>query len=142
MRHRFSRPRSMLTSPRPVHSKEEHMSKIQSGWRSCPKCQGMHFAGFPGKGVCPAGGQHDQTNSFAYAMEFDSVDSAQAGAAAPTRSSPEGSAARSSLASLLGDREADAAGILGKSRPRHILTRNKAGRERVSFKLCLRGSGG
>ena len=53
------------------------MSKIQSGWRSCPKCQGMHFAGFPGKGVCPAGGQHDQTNSFAYAMEFDSVDSAQ-----------------------------------------------------------------
>lgn len=48
------------------------MSKVQSGWRSCPKCQGMFYAGFPGKGVCPAGGQHNQDNSFAYGMEFDS----------------------------------------------------------------------
>lgn len=45
---------------------------IQKDWRSCPKCQGMHFAGFPEKGVCPAGGQHDQANSFAYDMVFNS----------------------------------------------------------------------
>jgi hypothetical protein len=43
----------------------------QTGWASCPKCQGMHFAGFPGKGVCPAGGQHEETDSFGYAMVFD-----------------------------------------------------------------------
>jgi hypothetical protein len=50
------------------------MSNFQGDWRSCPKCQGMHFAGFPNfKGVCPAGGQHEQTNSFAYEMEFDSA---------------------------------------------------------------------
>ncbi len=42
----------------------------QAGWRACPKCQGMHFAGFTGKGVCPAGGQHDQTGSFNYLMIF------------------------------------------------------------------------
>src|SRR6266516_3027246 len=47
------------------------MTKIQDGWASCPKCQGMHFAGLPFKGVCPASGQHEQTNSFAYAMLFD-----------------------------------------------------------------------
>ena len=28
--------------------------KIQLAWRFCPKCQGMHFAGFPDfKGVAP-----------------------------------------------------------------------------------------
>jgi ribosomal protein S27AE len=44
---------------------------VQDNWRSCPKCQGMHFAGFPDfKGVCPAGGQHEQTNSFAYVQTF------------------------------------------------------------------------
>jgi hypothetical protein len=50
----------------------EKEAKVQGGWRSCPKCQGLHFAGFPVKGVCPAGGQHDQTGSFAYLMLFDS----------------------------------------------------------------------
>jgi hypothetical protein len=50
----------------------EEAIKTQPGWRSCPKCQGMHFAGFPDfKGVCPAGGQHEQTNSFAYVMMHD-----------------------------------------------------------------------
>ena len=45
---------------------------IQGDWASCPKCQGLHFAGFPNfKGVCPAGGQHEQTGSFAYGVEFD-----------------------------------------------------------------------
>lgn len=41
---------------------------IQKEWRSCPKCQGMHFAGLPGEGICPAGGRHTHTNSFAYDM--------------------------------------------------------------------------
>ena len=44
---------------------------VQTGWASCPKCQGMHFAGFPTKGACPAGGQHEETNSFAYVMTFN-----------------------------------------------------------------------
>ena len=45
---------------------------LQHGWASCPKCQGLHYAGFPNfKGVCPAGGQHVQTGSFAYALPFD-----------------------------------------------------------------------
>jgi hypothetical protein len=44
---------------------------LQHGWASCPKCQGLHYAGFPDfKGVCPAGGQHEQTGSFAYAVPF------------------------------------------------------------------------
>ncbi len=31
----------------------------------------MHFAGFPDfKGVCPAGGQHDQDNSIEYVQSF------------------------------------------------------------------------
>jgi hypothetical protein len=45
---------------------------MQTGWASCPKCQGLHFAGFPNfKGVCPAGGSHVETNSFAYALPFN-----------------------------------------------------------------------
>jgi hypothetical protein len=45
---------------------------VQVGWRSCPKCQGMHFAGLPDfKGVCPAGGAHEQTGSFEYVFTFD-----------------------------------------------------------------------
>ena len=50
---------------------------LQEGWRSCPKCQGMHFAGFPGKGACPAGGSHEEDGSFHYAMVFDSRGSSQ-----------------------------------------------------------------
>jgi hypothetical protein len=47
-------------------------SRVQTGWRACPKCQGIHFAGFPNfEGVCPAGGQHEQTNSFEYVMVHD-----------------------------------------------------------------------
>ncbi len=45
-------------------------SHVQAGWRSCPKCQGMHFAGFEFKGVCPAGGQHDQDKSIEYVQTF------------------------------------------------------------------------
>lgn len=44
----------------------------QSGWASCPRCQGLHFAGFPDfKGECPAGGPHQQGNSFVYEVDFD-----------------------------------------------------------------------
>jgi len=32
----------------------------QSNWRNCHKCQGLFFNGFATKGVCPAGGQHEQ----------------------------------------------------------------------------------
>lgn len=47
-------------------------SNLQHGWAACPKCQGLHYAGFPNfAGVCPAGGQHEQTGSFAYALPYD-----------------------------------------------------------------------
>lgn len=54
-----------------ILDRHEPFPSLQMDWRSCPKCQGMHFAGFPGKGVCPAGGQHDQTGSFAYVLMLD-----------------------------------------------------------------------
>ncbi|UOZ07030.1 hypothetical protein [Amycolatopsis sp. WQ 127309] len=45
---------------------------IQANWASCAKCQGMHYAGFPDfKGVCPAGGAHEQTGSWEYRMLYD-----------------------------------------------------------------------
>jgi hypothetical protein len=48
------------------------MSNMQGGWRSCSKCQGMHFALMPNsEGVCPAGGQHDHANSFLYSLMYD-----------------------------------------------------------------------
>jgi hypothetical protein len=42
----------------------------QPDWRNCMKCQGMFFNGFPIKGRCPAGGQHEQYHP-ATAMNFD-----------------------------------------------------------------------
>lgn len=33
----------------------------QSDWRFCKKCEVMFFDGFPGKGVCPAGGGHESS---------------------------------------------------------------------------------
>jgi hypothetical protein len=52
---------------------------VQKDWASCPKCQGMHFAGFrihdPAngfEGACPADHQqHTHTNSFLYELLFD-----------------------------------------------------------------------
>jgi RNA polymerase subunit RPABC4/transcription elongation factor Spt4 len=53
---------------------EDEMSDTQADWRSCSKCQGMHYAGLPGnEGVCPAGGQHDQVGSFAYLMALNAA---------------------------------------------------------------------
>jgi hypothetical protein len=46
-------------------------ANMQPGWAACSRCQGMHFAGFPSKGVCPAGGPHTETGSFAYALMHD-----------------------------------------------------------------------
>src|SRR5689334_10562875 len=40
----------------------------QDNWRWCGKCQGLAYAG-SGPGVCPAGGQHDHTNSFNYVLD-------------------------------------------------------------------------
>jgi hypothetical protein len=39
----------------------------QQNWRWCSKCQGMAYRG-NGPGVCPAGGGHDLSTSFNYAM--------------------------------------------------------------------------
>jgi hypothetical protein len=38
----------------------------QWNWRWCNKCQGMHFAGNPTPGVCPAGGVHTTAGSGNY----------------------------------------------------------------------------
>jgi hypothetical protein len=43
------------------------MSSSQANWRYCRKCQGLFFAGH-GKGVCPAGGGHDDTGSGDYIL--------------------------------------------------------------------------
>jgi hypothetical protein len=44
---------------------------VQSNWRNCQKCQAMFFNGFPKKGVCPAGGQHDAAQSFDFLLPRD-----------------------------------------------------------------------
>lgn len=41
----------------------------QNDWASCAKCQGFFYA--PLQGKCPAGGEHDQTNSFHYAVDYN-----------------------------------------------------------------------
>ena len=40
----------------------------QEGWRWCKKCEGMFFAEGEGKGTCPAGKEHDGSESGRYAM--------------------------------------------------------------------------
>jgi hypothetical protein len=41
---------------------------VQKGWTSCPRCQGLHFAG----GVCPTDQKpHSDTHSFLYELPFD-----------------------------------------------------------------------
>jgi hypothetical protein len=42
----------------------------QSSWRWCPKCAGIFFDGFQGKGVCPSGGSHEAPG-FNYVMQHD-----------------------------------------------------------------------
>jgi len=46
----------------------------QLSWRWCHKCQGLFYADRnlgPFKGVCPAGGSHDDNPSAAYSMPLD-----------------------------------------------------------------------
>ncbi len=48
--------------------------QFQVGWRSCSKCQGIYFGGFPNNaGRCPAGGAHDPLNSFGYKMLYNAA---------------------------------------------------------------------
>jgi hypothetical protein len=42
--------------------------KTQDGWRWCPKCQGLFYAGNPTSGYCPALGGHDYSGSGNYAI--------------------------------------------------------------------------
>jgi hypothetical protein len=44
---------------------------VQIDWAACPKCQGLFYGPF--KGRCPAGGEHEQTHSFLYAITFDAL---------------------------------------------------------------------
>ena len=44
---------------------------IQMNWRWCEKCTGLHFAGNPNKGACPAGGQHVSTGSGNYTLAMN-----------------------------------------------------------------------
>jgi hypothetical protein len=43
------------------------MPSQQHNWRFCRKCQGLFFAGHS-KGVCPAGGSHDDAGSGDYVL--------------------------------------------------------------------------
>lgn len=49
---------------------------IQINWKSCGKCYGLFYDGFPEKGICPAGGNHDSNvfgvASLNYALAHDS----------------------------------------------------------------------
>ncbi|UFH57644.1 hypothetical protein [Spirosoma sp. KNUC1025] len=49
---------------------EPELPTVQRDWRFCTKCGVMFFDGFPGKGVCPAGGSHEAAG-FAYGIEHD-----------------------------------------------------------------------
>ncbi len=50
----------------------------QNGWRWCGKCQGLFYSGHSSQGACPAGGQHDGSNSGRYELIFgDNVPGAQ-----------------------------------------------------------------
>jgi hypothetical protein len=41
---------------------------FQENWNFCNKCQGLFFAGNNTLGVCPKGGQHDNTGSGDYVL--------------------------------------------------------------------------
>jgi hypothetical protein len=47
--------------------------KGQNNWRWCSKCQGLAFAGI-GPGRCTAGGTHDQSRSYDYALTIGNTD--------------------------------------------------------------------
>jgi hypothetical protein len=45
---------------------------IQHNWRFCSKCAGLFFNGGGATGVCPAGGEHDPSQSGDYALMGES----------------------------------------------------------------------
>lgn len=49
------------TDPTPLPS-------VQSNWAYCAKCQGLFYKPQEAKSVCPAGGQHDGSDSYDYLM--------------------------------------------------------------------------
>jgi len=47
---------------------------FQFNWRWCNKCQGLAYAGKEFPGPCPAGGSHDHSGSYDYALIFSWLD--------------------------------------------------------------------
>ena len=45
-----------------------HAFTGQEGWKWCKKCEGLFFAEGEGSGVCPAGKEHDASESGRYVM--------------------------------------------------------------------------
>lgn len=43
----------------PKAAEATRSGSAQGDWRSCKKCRTLFYDGYPGKGVCPAGGAHD-----------------------------------------------------------------------------------
>ena len=55
--------------PHDVRPQDVHVTDhAQPEWRNCRKCQAIFFNGFPTKGVCPAGGEHDAAQSFNFVL--------------------------------------------------------------------------
>lgn len=53
-----------VTTPPPV----QKTVRVQQNWRWCSKCQGLFQGDSAKKSVCPAGGEHDGSNSFEYIL--------------------------------------------------------------------------
>ncbi len=45
--------------------------RLQDDWRFCSKCFGLFFKLGGGLGVCPAGGEHDPSQSGNYTLTAD-----------------------------------------------------------------------
>lgn len=58
----------MATLRNKVVELKQTLASVDDNWRSCPKCQGLFFAGNPTKGVCPAGGEHSLEGSGSYRL--------------------------------------------------------------------------
>jgi hypothetical protein len=67
--------------PKPKEPKLPNGFTLQAEWRYCHKCGGMFYAGNETMGTCPAGKEHDGTNSFRYVMRagLDKSDGVQGG---------------------------------------------------------------
>ena len=54
------------------HDAPENFPMTQAAWRFCDRCFGLFFDGSSGKGVCPAGGQH-QAAGFNFVLRTTEV---------------------------------------------------------------------